>query len=69
MLPILVNNAYMSDQADINVGLVGSITMIILVTAVTLLLVSFYRRYKRAQERGDNPATGNSDSPHNGGNE
>jgi len=48
----------MSDQADINVGLVGSLTMIILVTAVTLLLVSFYRRYKRAQERGDNPGTG-----------
>lgn len=52
----------MSGQADINVGLVGSITMIVLVTAVTLLLVSFYRRYKRAQERGDNPSVGKGDN-------
>jgi heme/copper-type cytochrome/quinol oxidase subunit 2 len=39
--------------ASINVGLVGSLTMIFLVTAVTLLLVSFYRRYKRAAEKPD----------------
>lgn len=37
--------------ATVNVGLVGSITMILLVTAVTLLMVSFYRRYKRAADK------------------
>jgi hypothetical protein len=37
----------------VNVGLVGSLTMILLVTAVTLLLVSFYRRYTRAAKKED----------------
>jgi len=36
---------------NINVGLVGSFTMIFLTLAVTLLCVSFYRRYKRMQSR------------------
>ena len=35
----------------VNVGLSGSLTMILLVTAVTLLMVSFYRRYKRAADK------------------
>jgi heme/copper-type cytochrome/quinol oxidase subunit 2 len=35
----------------VNVGLAGSITMILLVTAVTVLMISFYRRYKRAAEK------------------
>jgi hypothetical protein len=49
-----VDNCDMNDApASINVGLVGSLTMIFLVTAVTLLLVSFYRRYKRAAEKPD----------------
>jgi heme/copper-type cytochrome/quinol oxidase subunit 2 len=39
--------------ATVNVGLAGSITMILLVTAVTLLMVSFYRRYKRAANKQD----------------
>jgi len=38
---------------NINVGLVGSFTMIFLTLAVTLLCVSFYRRYKRMQNRAD----------------
>jgi len=42
----------MSDSTqNINVGLVGSFTMIFLTLAVTLLCVSFYRRYKRMQSR------------------
>ncbi|MEI8066414.1 MAG: hypothetical protein WCH42_03670 [Actinomycetes bacterium] len=43
----------MSDQATINVGVAGSITMIILCAAVALLLWNFYRRYKRMQNRND----------------
>lgn len=39
--------------ATINVGVAGSITMVLLVTAVTLLMVSFYRRYKRAADKKD----------------
>ena len=39
--------------ATVNVGLAGSLTMIVLVTAVTLLMVSFYRRYKRAANKQD----------------
>jgi heme/copper-type cytochrome/quinol oxidase subunit 2 len=33
---------------NFDVGIAGSITMLVLVAAVTLLMVSFYRRYKRA---------------------
>jgi heme/copper-type cytochrome/quinol oxidase subunit 2 len=39
--------------AEVNVGLAGSLTMIVLVTAVTLLMISFYRRYKRAADKKD----------------
>ena len=38
---------------NINVGLVGSITMTLLTLATALLCISFYRRYKRAQARED----------------
>ncbi|MEI8149403.1 MAG: hypothetical protein WCG53_02500 [Actinomycetes bacterium] len=41
----------MSDSTDISTGLAGSLVMIILCTAVTFLLISFYRRYKRVQEK------------------
>jgi hypothetical protein len=41
----------LADSQDVNVGIAGSVTMILLCTGVTLLLVSFYRRYKRIQER------------------
>ena len=34
---------------NVNVGIAGSITMILLCSAVAGLLISFYRRYKRAQ--------------------
>ena len=39
--------------ATVNVGLAGSLTMIVLVVAVTLLMVSFYTRYKRAANKQD----------------
>lgn len=48
-----VDNRNMSDQATVNVGVAGSITMIILCLAVGLLLWNFYRRYKRMQNRND----------------
>jgi hypothetical protein len=42
---------------DVEVGIAGSLTMIVLFTSVTLLLRSFYKRYTRMQNReneGDN---------------
>ena len=38
---------------DVEVGMAGSLTMIALFSAVTLLLRSFYKRYTRLQKRGD----------------
>jgi hypothetical protein len=38
---------------DVEVGMAGSITMIVLFSAVTLRLRSFYKRYTRLQKRGD----------------
>jgi hypothetical protein len=38
---------------DVQVGVAGSLTMIALFSAVTLLLRSFYKRYTRLQKRGD----------------
>jgi hypothetical protein len=38
---------------DVEVGTAGSLTMIVLFSAVTLLLRSFYKRYTRLQQRGD----------------
>jgi heme/copper-type cytochrome/quinol oxidase subunit 2 len=40
-----------AENQDVNVGIAGSLTMILLCTGVVLLLVSFYRRYKRLKER------------------
>ncbi len=40
----------MNETTDINTGLAGSLVMIVLTTAFVFLLVSFYRRYKRASE-------------------
>jgi hypothetical protein len=39
---------------DVEVGAAGSLTMIVLFTAVVFLLRSFYKRYTRIQERGEN---------------
>ena len=40
----------MSDSMDVNTGLAGSIVMIALSIAFVILVVSFYRRYKRASK-------------------
>ncbi len=40
----------MNESTDINTGLAGSLVMIVLTVAFVVLLVSFYRRYKRASE-------------------
>jgi|APCry1669192160_1035399.scaffolds.fasta_scaffold25986_2 RsiW-degrading membrane proteinase PrsW (M82 family) len=40
----------MNESTDINTGLAGSLVMIVLTIAFVVLLVSFYRRYKRASE-------------------
>ncbi len=35
---------------NVNVGIAGSLTMIVLCLGVALLCTSFYRRYKRAEK-------------------
>ena len=40
----------MNESTDINTGLAGSLVMIVLSVAFVILLVSFYRRYKRSAE-------------------
>ena len=39
---------------DVEVGVAGSLTMIVLFTAVAFLLRSFYKRFTRLQARGEN---------------
>lgn len=43
----------MDSAKTIDMGVAGSILMIVLTTAVALLLTSFYRRYKRAAGNPD----------------
>ncbi|MEI6220877.1 MAG: hypothetical protein WCP71_06185 [Actinomycetes bacterium] len=43
----------MNDNTDINTGLSASLVMIVLTVAFVILIVSFYRRYKRAAQRND----------------
>jgi cobalamin synthase len=38
---------------DVDMGVAGSVTMILLVLATALLLRSFYKRYSRLQKRED----------------
>jgi hypothetical protein len=38
---------------DVDMGIAGSLTMIVLVTTITLLLRSFYKRYNRMLNRED----------------
>ena len=40
----------MTEGSDVNTGLAGSLVMIVLTLAFVFLVVSFYRRYKRASE-------------------
>jgi hypothetical protein len=39
---------------DVDMGVAGSLTMIILVLATAVLLRSFYKRYTRLQNRDEN---------------
>ena len=39
---------------DVDMGVAGSLTMIVLVLATALLLRSFYKRYNRMNEREEN---------------
>jgi hypothetical protein len=39
---------------DVDMGIAGSLTMIVLVTATALLLRSFYKRYNRLAQREEN---------------
>ena len=43
----------MNDNTDINTGLAASLVMIVLTVAFVFLIVSFYRRYKRAAKPTD----------------
>ena len=39
---------------DVDMGIAGSLTMIVLVTATVFLLRSFYKRYNRLVQREEN---------------
>jgi hypothetical protein len=42
---------------DVDMGIAGSLTMIVLVSSIALLLRSFYKRYNRvinSEEKGEN---------------
>jgi hypothetical protein len=43
----------MNGKTTIDVGVAGSLTMIVLVTAVSLLMWSFYRRNKKLLDRNE----------------
>jgi hypothetical protein len=43
----------MNGKTTIDVGIAGSLTMIVLVTAVSLLMWSFYRRNKKLLDRNE----------------
>jgi ABC-type sugar transport system permease subunit len=43
----------MPDSTDINTGVAGALVMIVLTLAFTFLIVSFYRRYKRASSQNN----------------
>jgi hypothetical protein len=43
----------MNGRTTIDVGVAGSLTMIFLVSAISLLMWSFYRRYKKLSERNE----------------
>ena len=43
----------MDEAGNLDVGVAGSITMIVLTIATIALLINFYRRYKRLSNRKD----------------
>ena len=42
-----------TNSANYDVGIAGSITMTVLIIAMTFLMISFYRRYKRAADKSE----------------
>jgi ABC-type spermidine/putrescine transport system permease subunit I len=42
-----------ASSANVDMGIAGSLTMIVLVAAFTILVISFYRRYNRALKKRD----------------
>ena len=45
---------YCGMNKDVDMGVAGSVTMILLVLATAILLRSFYKRYTRLQNREEN---------------
>ena len=43
----------MEEAGNFDVGVAGSLTMILLTLAMVFLMVNFYRRYKRLLDRKD----------------
>lgn len=43
----------MEEAGSFDVGVAGSLTMIILTLAMTALMINFYRRFKRLSDRKD----------------
>jgi len=43
----------MNGRETIDAGIAGSLTMIFLVSSISLLMWSFYRRYKKLSDRND----------------
>ncbi|CAB4682333.1 unannotated protein [freshwater metagenome] len=43
----------MEESGNFDVGVAGSVTMIILTLTVTALMINFYRRFKRLSDRKD----------------
>jgi len=48
-----IRGVKMDEVKSFDMGVAGSLTMIFLTLATTLLLVNFYRRYKRLIDRKD----------------
>jgi hypothetical protein len=43
----------MEEAGNFDVGVAGSVTMIVLTLTITALLINFYRRFKRLSDRKD----------------
>jgi hypothetical protein len=43
----------MEEAGNFDVGVAGSVTMIVLTLTITALMINFYRRFKRLSERKD----------------
>jgi len=48
-----MGDAMQDEAGNFDMGVAGSLTMIILTLSMVILMVSFYRRYKRLLDRKD----------------